>query len=597
MLGSTVEEFIGAPFTDYVHPDEISNLYDHYTKRMAGEDIPSVYETVLKHKDGGDVYVEINAGLIKYNGQPANLVIVRDVTERKRAEDALLASEEKYRKLFENAVDGIAIADIHTGELIDCNKALAELVGRDKSELIGQHQSILHPKEHLEGKFTKTFPRHGLNKEGRVLETQVITKTGIIKDVEIKANTFEIEGCEILQGIFHDITDRKKAEEKLKLHQDRLNISLELHKMSDAPVDEILDYVLEACLKTVESEYAFIGLMNEDETVLSIHLWSEDVMKECAIKETPIHFPISGAGMWGECVRQRRPIIVNDYETSKLYKKGYPRGHVQLERFLAVPVFEGERIVAVALAANKKEEYDNDDLIAFNSLLNDMWKLIQRKNSENQLIESLKEKEVLLSEIHHRVKNNLQIITSLLNLQSQNLKNEYDMEVFTESQNRVKSMALIHERLYQTKDFAHINMAEHIKRLASGLFNTYHVDQTVVKLNTNIQDVKFNIETAIPLSLIINELVTNSIKHAFHEGQDGEINIDLVETDEKSYKLTISDNGVGIPPDIDFQKTGTLGLQLVNNLTTQLDGVIKLDKTRGTQFEIEFNELIYPERK
>ena len=148
--------------------------------------------------------------------------LYKDITERKQMEKALRESEEKYRKQFEEAIDAIFLADAETGIMIDCNRAASELVGREKSELIGKHQRILHPPEEIEGEFSKTYKQHLKEKEGQVLETQVITKKGEIKDVAIKANVFEFRSKKIIRGLFRDITERKRMEEKLRESEERL---------------------------------------------------------------------------------------------------------------------------------------------------------------------------------------------------------------------------------------------------------------------------------------------------------------------------------------------------------------------------------------
>ncbi len=216
--------------------------------------------------------------------------------------------------------------------------------------------------------------------------------------------------------------------------------------------------------------------------------------------------------------------------------------------------------------------------------------ITERKNIELKLKKSLEEKEMLLKEIHHRVKNNLMIISSLLNLQSQYIKDKASQDIFKESQNRARSMALIHERLYQSTDLKRIDFGEYITSLATELFHTYVSAPSLIEQKINVEDILLDINTAIPLGLIVNELITNSLKHAFPEGKNGEINIDFHSKDDQ-YELTVKDNGIGFPEDIDFQNTDSLGLRIVNSLTEQIDGEITLDTNNGTKFKITFKEL------
>ncbi len=216
--------------------------------------------------------------------------------------------------------------------------------------------------------------------------------------------------------------------------------------------------------------------------------------------------------------------------------------------------------------------------------------ITDRKWAEEQIHASLEEKEVLLKEIHHRVKNNLQVISSLLKLQAGYIRDERILEVFKESQNRVRAMALIHEKLYQSDDLAKTNFAEYIRSLASDLFRSYSVNSRVIKLNLNVEDVRLSIDTAIPCGLIINELISNSLKYAFSAGQAGEINIHLLSEAEDCYTLIVQDNGSGFPTELNFRNTKSLGLQLVCSLTKQLHGTINLDCDRGVEFKITFAE-------
>lgn len=236
-----------------------------------------------------------------------------------------------------------------------------------------------------------------------------------------------------------------------------------------------------------------------------------------------------------------------------------------------------------------KPLYKNNKFIGSLGMLTDITK---RKKMEEELKKSLNEKEMLLKEIHHRVKNNLMVISSLLNLQSNYIKNKEDFDMFRESQNRAKSMALIHELLYRSDDLKSIDFGDYMGTLIKHLFNTYVDDPQYLKLNLDLQKIKLDINTSIPLGLIVNELVSNSLKHAFPKGKAGEINISL-KAEKGEYILIVGDNGVGINDDIDFKNTDSLGLQLINSLTQQIDGEIELDKSQGTKFSIRFEEASY----
>ncbi|HPX77826.1 MAG TPA: histidine kinase dimerization/phosphoacceptor domain -containing protein [Methanobacterium sp.] len=217
------------------------------------------------------------------------------------------------------------------------------------------------------------------------------------------------------------------------------------------------------------------------------------------------------------------------------------------------------------------------------------------KIHEEKLQKSLDEKDLLLKEIHHRVKNNMQIISSLLNLQAGYLKDEEAVNALKESQARIVSMAMLHENLYRSDNLTGINFENYIKHLIRNLFHTYNVNMEKIKFNIMAQGVFLNIDTAIPCGLIINELVTNSIKHAFPEGTSGDIKV-IMDQDDDKYHLEISDNGIGLPPEFDIKKSSTLGILLVNSLVGQLDGSIEVIRNQGTTYQIIIKKLEYKER-
>ena len=214
--------------------------------------------------------------------------------------------------------------------------------------------------------------------------------------------------------------------------------------------------------------------------------------------------------------------------------------------------------------------------------------ITERRKAEEQIKASLREKEVLLQEIHHRVKNNLQIVSSLLNLQSSYIKDKKYANMFKESRNRIQTMALIHEKLYKSENLAEIDFREYVRTLISVLFHSHGVTTHKVEPKIEIEDVLLSVDTAIPCGLIINELVSNCLKHAFPGDRKGEITIGLRAVNG-ALELLVSDNGVGLPDDIDFKNTETLGLRLVTILAEdQLKGKILVDRRNGTAFRITF---------
>lgn len=241
--------------------------------------------------------------------------------------------------------------------------------------------------------------------------------------------------------------------------------------------------------------------------------------------------------------------------------------------------------IDVSLTISPLRDADQN-ITGFSSILRD---ITERKRTDEQIQVSLKEKEVLLREIHHRVKNNMQVISSLLRLQSGYVKDEKYLEMFKDSQNRIISMSLIHEKLYQSKDFAKIDFNDYIRDMVNGLYQSYGTNTGRIALHLNVEEVSLGVDTAIPCGLIINELVTNSLKHAFPDDRKGKITISLCKTKEDVFELVVSDNGVGIPKDIDFRNTPSLGLHLVTILAeNQLQSDVNLDQSNGTEFQIKF---------
>jgi two-component sensor histidine kinase len=222
--------------------------------------------------------------------------------------------------------------------------------------------------------------------------------------------------------------------------------------------------------------------------------------------------------------------------------------------------------------------------------------LTERKDLEDRLRKAVKEKESLLREVHHRVKNNLQVISSLLNLQAASIKDPQIVQLFRECQTRIASIALLHETLHRSNDLSCIRMSDYLRTLAGHVFRSYGVDPKAIVLDMLVEDLAFDIDTGMTCGMIVEELLSNALKHAYAVGKGGRIQIELQAQDEGAYLLQVSDDGVGISKDGVRRNPGSLGLELVNLLVEKLEGVVELQSGPGTAWRIAFQQLHYQER-
>ena len=279
-------------------------------------------------------------------------------------------------------------------------------------------------------------------------------------------------------------------------------------------------------------------------------------------------------------IKRPRSSIYNSFWKEK-YNLVLQGKHIEF--ILERTIKNGEKITTQIFLAPIKNS--NNQVLEISAIGFDMT---ENKKNEEKLTQSLKEKEVLLKELHHRVKNNMQVISSILNLQSSYVKDDYAYNLLKECQNRIKTMAFIHESLYQSKNLESVNFSEYVGVLSKNLIHSYTISSRKIKLVLTLDDLMLSIDYSIPCGLIINEIISNSLKYAFPDDRDGIIFVTLEVSVNRIY-LIVGDNGIGIPESIDIKDTQTLGLQLVNTLVEQLNGKISLIRKTGTKFLIEFN--------
>ncbi len=476
----------------------------------------------------------------------------RDVTERKQLEATLRSTVQFLQQILESSTTVAIISTDRQGLVRFWNAGAYNVLGFNSDEAVGritlEHFLPSDDPAHREALVDVSMRVLG-GQETVVQVMPFVHKDGRSRTLRVTFSP-QNESTGLVQGMLligEDITERElarreteQAERQLRLLAFTLNCAKDAFVITD--LDDLILYVNQAFVDTY-------GYTEEE-------LNGKNVMIVRSPKTPPelaesIRVGTRGSGWSGEVINRRK----NGEEfPAELWTS-------------TVRNDQGQPVALVGVARE----------------------ITERRETENKIKASLEEKEILLKEIHHRVKNNLQIITSLLSLQSAKIPNEEIQAILKESQTRVKSMALVHEELYQSEDLSRVDFADYIRRLTTNLFHTYRTGPVPVSLLVDVEEVYLTVDTAIPCGLMINELVSNALKHAFRGGEGSTVTIRL-QRDNTEFLLTVQDNGVGLPPEVDPATTETLGLQLVSTLTRQIGGILTVCRDHGTRFEVRFEE-------
>ncbi len=465
-------------------------------------------------------------------------------------------SKEYVENIIKSMIDTLVVVTPE-GKIQTVNQATCDLLGYQPEELIGQsiekifeeeEQKLFHKtglNELIKKNFIKGIERRYLTKDGKNIP--VLFSGSVMRDSDGR-----IQGITCLAS---DISELKRAEETLRESETFLDATGQIAKVGGWQIDG-------------ETKKVF---------------WTKEIYN---ITEVPNHYDPSSL--------EKDAIVFFNAEDQIRLEKAIQRAFEQNEPY------DMEFQITTA-KGNKKWVQAICNPITVDGktvkLTGTFQDITERKQAEEQIKASLKEKEVLLREIHHRVKNNMQVIISLLKLQSSKVKDKQYADMLKASQDRIKAMSLIHEKFYQSKDFANIDFREYVKNLVNSLIASHGVDTNKIRFNVDVKDVVFDLENAIPYGLIIHELVSNSLKHAFPDDREGEIKITLYPANEEELELTFSDDGIGMPEDLDFDNMETLGLELTKDIIEhQLGGKIELDRTKGTTFHVLFKVQKYKVR-
>jgi PAS domain S-box-containing protein len=549
---------------------------------LATAEISSVNRNDVRTTDvnGRLMLLEITGSYVQFKGKRTLALVVNDVSSRKRAEQALNQSLESFQRLLEDSPNGVVI--LTEGKIQYLNHAACKLLGAlDEDDVFGDSFESF-----IEDSFVGPMQTdlEIIRQGGEVFSKEIRMKSlnGEIIDVEIKPTLTVYENKPSIQITLNNITDRNKlVQEQIRVRfVEQINAALkaeiEEHRATQLKLDQQQKQTLEQTAK-IES------IFNSTENIM---MWTIDHDYEITALNT--NFIAKMKESFEEVVEKRNNImsILKRHVDQDLYQgqlQAFTNGFKGRPQQFELPLKNkhGETVwwqcfLNPVHVNGKFQElsclvYDNTD----------------RKEIDRKIRDSLKEKEVLLKEVHHRVKNNLQVISSILNLQSSYVDDPKTLEILRESQQRIKSMSFIHETIYRTSDFSRLEFMDYLKTIISNLIQSYRSAKTRVDFVSEMQSVALNLDQAIPCGLIVNELVSNSLKYAFKGREHGKLTVQLNEV-EGVVMLAVIDDGVGLPADFAFEKNNSLGIQLVYALLDQLDATVKVTQTEGTQFFISF---------
>jgi two-component sensor histidine kinase len=390
-----------------------------------------------------------------------------------------------------------------------------------------------------------------------------------------------------------EIAERRRTAAALQLNEARLEALFHLGQLSFDSERALIDYALEEGVRLTGSQVGYLHFVHSDQVDLELFTWSSEVTKTCKAVASA-HYPISSAGLWADCVRQRAPVVHNDYPNNP-NRRGLPEGHSPIVRHVSVPVVDQGLVTVVAGVANKAEPYDDADVRQLQLFAEGLWSLIVRRRAETSLRARLEEKEVLLQEVHHRVKNNLQSIISLVGLRMDTVRDAETRAFLEGLQQQARTMALVYDRFAQSDNLAQVDMAAFIAQIARHYQDRSSGSrQVAVEITTRAaagsdQPLLMDVGSAMPCGLLVNELLSNAFEHAFPPAIDAPRVRVLLEERRGEYHLVVADNGIGLSPGFSLPGNGTLGLQLIYLwVNHQLGGTLQVSSDSGACFEITF---------
>ncbi|MFT6716236.1 MAG: PAS domain S-box-containing protein [Saprospiraceae bacterium] len=565
-----VQDFENFALLDHVHKNDHSKFKKLQENLLSKKRKQTIQFRLVQKRTKSFIWIELQAYARELSGQILNYYSLRNIDLDVQSENLLRQSELKHRLLFTRANDAIFI--IKDLSIIDCNeKTLSMFESPGYSGISGKKLYQFMPDMQLDGD-DSVLNFHYLIQKSLAGESQsfdwVFTKFGGSQfESEVSLSGFSLGDDAFVQVIVRDITARKKAQrEELRAKiAERTNVVLQKEIEERKKIQEEL---------TVARQYA--------ESIINSSL---DIIVACDKEGMITEFNDAGTKMFGYSQKEIIGkgvwnLLFKKEDTDKLIKKVIDEGS-----YLGEMTVKTKKGLPFSAYVSASRLINNDgETIGTVGVVKDISEL---KKSEFKLRESVQQKEVLLREVHHRVKNNLQVINSILKLQSFHIDDKKALLAISDCQSRIKSMAFIHESLYQSNDLAQVNFAEYLQTLCNHLLFSYQAESQKITLDLQVSKVSLSLDSGISCGLIVNELISNAFKHAFSDKSTGKITVNLTSSG-KGHCLIVQDNGSGFPADVNYKKTNSLGLQLVMGLVDQIDGKIQCKNENGTKFIVNF---------
>lgn len=565
----------------WVNPDDRKRL----VKGLREKGTVSNLEARFRAKSGEIKIGLMSAAVITINNEPCILSITRDITEIKRAQEKLRESEERYRSIFHGSSSVMLLIDNETGKIADANLAACRFYGYSYEQIINltiSEITSLTIDDNMTNRGINVADNHSnIRFKHRLAD-------GSLKDVEVFSGKLKIENKPYTFAVVQDISKRIQVERMRKV----------MYKIANAvfrseTITNLYNFIRKVLGEVIDTTNFYIALYDEKSKMISLPYNVDE-------KEDFETFP-AGKTLTAYVLRTGKPLFVDEKKLAELVNKGEVEEIGEPSKiWLGTPLKIKDKVIGVIAVQSYDNpmQYTENDMEILSFVSTEVALAIEHKKAVDQIRENLAEKELLLRELYHRTKNNMQVISSMLRLKARTLQNDEIKHIFSEIEMKIRSMALVHQKLYESRNLSSLNLKSYFNDLISMIRKSFVSETGNIRIFFEAsEDIPVLIDTAIPLGLVLNELLTNAVKYAHPQNQNPEIRVTLNLDEQKRMCIEIADNGSGFPEDFDLEKDSNLGLQTVFALVrNQLGGEITFIYDNGLKCKIVIEKELYEPR-